>query len=452
MSDKESQGKEFEASLTSDCLPYHINPGIVESYNQKDRGMPDTYDKEANEETEEVILLIDDHIDYVDNVKCNQSQKEKEDIILVVEDASFAFTPSTNDTIIDQRMVQKKDKEDLNQQYGLEFVPSQDVEKNLHIHSFNKGSNEGSNNAQSQSISNDNDNITMKENLNDELQMKYLSSDQFYCGACQSVFKELSSFLCHKQTCKSNLEMKLHYSSASPIAPVAHPEVVLVIDPETLYQEKNTANDILLSSSTKNNLLVSMNDDIPTLHIPDNPNPCWNASKEDSAEDRSLDLNNIMQPSELTASEPIEVPITKRNRLPSVTEELNKEVFFSKTYKYKHFHKHFLNQRDQGLQCSHCFKLFSKKFDLQQHVRSHTGEKPFQCPICEKGFAQKSNLKTHIRTHKIWPFETSHHLNGVKENKGGKNKAQGNKFAGKVSLSTEFVTKNKDGTKKIEGN
>ncbi|GAB6026111.1 hypothetical protein CHUAL_012312 [Chamberlinius hualienensis] len=60
------------------------------------------------------------------------------------------------------------------------------------------------------------------------------------------------------------------------------------------------------------------------------------------------------------------------------------------------------------LQCNYCGKGFSKKFDLDQHVRSHTGEKPFQCLVCGRAFAQRSNVKKHMQTHKVWPVEISH--------------------------------------------
>lgn len=62
------------------------------------------------------------------------------------------------------------------------------------------------------------------------------------------------------------------------------------------------------------------------------------------------------------------------------------------------------------LQCEYCNKQFTKNFDLQQHVRAHTGEKPFQCIVCGRAFAQKSNVKKHMATHKVWPTGTSNTL------------------------------------------
>ena len=45
--------------------------------------------------------------------------------------------------------------------------------------------------------------------------------------------------------------------------------------------------------------------------------------------------------------------------------------------------------------------LFKAKYKLVNHMRVHSGEKPFKCdhPNCNKTFARTENLKIHKRTH-----------------------------------------------------
>nr|XP_018913321.1 PREDICTED: zinc finger protein 341-like [Bemisia tabaci] len=56
------------------------------------------------------------------------------------------------------------------------------------------------------------------------------------------------------------------------------------------------------------------------------------------------------------------------------------------------------------LKCPYCNKVLNKNFDLEQHIRSHTGERPFQCIVCGRAFVQKSHVKKHMASHKVWPM------------------------------------------------
>ncbi|XP_055987504.1 zinc finger protein 516 [Sorex fumeus] len=50
--------------------------------------------------------------------------------------------------------------------------------------------------------------------------------------------------------------------------------------------------------------------------------------------------------------------------------------------------------------CCICGKGFPFQSSLSQHMRKHTGEKPYKCPYCDHRASQKGNLKIHIRGHR----------------------------------------------------
>lgn len=54
---------------------------------------------------------------------------------------------------------------------------------------------------------------------------------------------------------------------------------------------------------------------------------------------------------------------------------------------------------DKTKYCPLCDKTFVKKYLLERHIRSHTGETPYKCEECGKGFTRKDRLYTHARIH-----------------------------------------------------
>ncbi|XP_012278045.1 zinc finger protein 28 isoform X2 [Orussus abietinus] len=55
---------------------------------------------------------------------------------------------------------------------------------------------------------------------------------------------------------------------------------------------------------------------------------------------------------------------------------------------------------EKPFNCNLCPKAFSQLAALHQHERTHTGDKPYTCEICGKGFSQKANMTKHFKIHK----------------------------------------------------
>ncbi|KAI8851144.1 hypothetical protein BC829DRAFT_387444 [Chytridium lagenaria] len=51
--------------------------------------------------------------------------------------------------------------------------------------------------------------------------------------------------------------------------------------------------------------------------------------------------------------------------------------------------------------CPHegCDKTFTRRYNLQSHLRCHSGERPFNCRFCTATFSRKHDLRRHTRPH-----------------------------------------------------
>ena len=54
---------------------------------------------------------------------------------------------------------------------------------------------------------------------------------------------------------------------------------------------------------------------------------------------------------------------------------------------------------ERPYQCTECGLAFAQRSNLRMHKRLHTGERPYMCGICGKTFARSSHLPAHMRTH-----------------------------------------------------
>ena len=71
-----------------------------------------------------------------------------------------------------------------------------------------------------------------------------------------------------------------------------------------------------------------------------------------------------------------------------------------------------LGRSKHGHICIYCGKIYSRKYGLKIHIRTHTGYKPLRCPVCSRPFGDPSNLNKHIRLH-----AEHHHQVGISGDK-----------------------------------
>lgn len=129
---------------------------------------------------------------------------------------------------------------------------------------------------------------------------------------------------------------------------------------------------------------------IPSTHI-----SVRNAGASESLQTCVSKVKKTLTKAQKTPSKKLKPALTQKRHICTFS-----GCTFKTQYGQKDMERHILTHTgERPFECELCHKRFSRRDKLNLHSRLHTGEKPHKCKYCTYAAADSSSLKKHLRIH-----------------------------------------------------
>ncbi|CAL8109608.1 unnamed protein product [Orchesella dallaii] len=227
--------------------------------------------------------------------------------------------------------------------------------------------------------------------------------NSYVCHECQDKFERPNLLKLHLALHCDKLSLETIWSrlksmGSSPL--LSTPPYLVSLSPSSTVS--------LISSSTSSSPIFSISSTtvsaIATQQLP--------LQKQNLAEISQPLHNNLRPPTTLSSpstpspiiriDSPIDAPIPMVTARPE-PEANNGNLLVQQDPNHHHARLEAIvsnmGKAKNGHVCLYCGKLYSRKYGLKIHIRTHTGYKPLRCKICHRPFGDPSNLNKHVRLH-----------------------------------------------------